>query len=255
MVRRTLFKKKEAKPLSFSEDEFQLVRSNQNRYHLSISACLMKYSVVIFDLDGTLLDTLDDLTDSVNHVLSVFGWPLRTRDEVRAFVGNGLRNLMKKAVPEGEANPLFEEAAALQRTYYSSHSNLKTAPYRGIMELVERLRKDGVVMAIVSNKRQNAVNDLRDAYFNGYIDIAVGETENVRRKPYPDTVIKVMELTGRKKEECLYVGDSEVDILTADNAGIDCVAVSWGFRSREQLIESGASVIVDDTEELYDHIS
>ena len=215
----------------------------------------MKYSVVIFDLDGTLLDTLDDLADSVNHVLSVFGWPLRTRDEVMAFVGNGLRNLMKKAVPDGEANPHFEEAAALQRTYYSSHSNIKTAPYEGIMELVERLREDGVIMAIVSNKRDNAVKDLRDAYFKGYIDIAVGESEGVRRKPYPDTVLKVIELTGKNKEECLYVGDSEVDILTAANAGIDCIEVSWGFRSKEQLIESGASIIVDDAEELYDQIS
>ena len=214
----------------------------------------MKYTTIIYDLDGTLLDTLDDLADSVNYALAAFNFPLRTREEVRQFVGNGLRRLMILAVPDGEANPIFEEVCKCQREYYYTHSNVKTKPYAGIMELLEKLDKEGYKQAIVSNKPDKAVKDLNDIYFEKYIFPAVGEQNGVRRKPAPDTVNKVMETLQVSREECLYVGDSEVDIETAANAGIDCASVSWGFRDSQLLREKGASDISDTTEELYRYI-
>ena len=214
----------------------------------------MKYSTVIFDLDGTLLDTIDDLADAVNHTMKMFGWPLRTRDEVMSFVGNGLRRLMELSVPEGPENPHFEEAAAEQRRFYQLNCNVKTAPYEGILPLMKRLKSDGYKLAIVSNKADEAVKELDRIYFAGLTDVAVGESPQVRKKPWPDTVEKVMELLGSSKEECLYVGDSEVDVLTAANAEIDCAAVSWGFRSHQQLLQAGAEVIIENTEELYEYI-
>ena len=214
----------------------------------------MKYTAVIFDLDGTLLDTLDDLADSVNHTMAIFDWPEKTRDEVRAFVGNGLRRLMQLSVPDGENNLRFEEAVREQGRFYQLNCNNRTAPYPGIMELLEKLKKDGYKLAIVSNKADRAVQELSRIYFNDIIDTSVGESAGVRRKPHPDTVLKVMENLNAEKYECLYVGDSEVDIRTSRNAGIDCAAVSWGFRSRRQLEECQAEVICDNTEELYDYI-
>ena len=214
----------------------------------------MKYTAIIFDLDGTLLDTLDDLADSVNHTMEVFGWPLRTREEVRAFVGNGLRRLMQLSVPDGENNPRFEEAVREQGRFYHLNCNNRTSPYPGIMKLLERLRDEGYKLAIVSNKADGAVQQLSRIYFRDLIDTSVGESAGVRRKPYPDTVLKVMENLKVSKDECLYVGDSEVDIRTARNADIDCASVLWGFRSRKQLEECKAEVFCSNTEELYEYI-
>lgn len=214
----------------------------------------MKYTAIIFDLDGTLLDTLDDLADSVNHTMEVFGWPLRTREEVRAFVGNGLRRLMQLSVPDGENNPRFEEAVREQGSFYHLNCNNRTSPYPGIMELLAKLRDDGYKLAIVSNKANGAVQELSRIYFRDLIDTSVGESTGVRRKPYPDTVLKVMENLKFSKDECLYVGDSEVDIRTARNADIDCASVLWGFRSRKQLEECKAEVFCSNTEELYEYI-
>lgn len=214
----------------------------------------MKYSTVIFDLDGTLLDTIDDLTDSVNHTLHMFGWPAKTRDEVMSFVGNGLRRLMELTVPEGPDNPRFEDAVNEQRRFYQLNCNNRTAPYEGIMSLLERLKREGYKLAIVSNKADGAVKELNSIYFEGLTDVAVGESPQVRKKPQPDTVLRVMELLGSSRKESLYVGDSEVDVLTAANAGIDCVSVLWGFRSRKQLLDAGAEVIIENTEELYEYI-
>lgn len=214
----------------------------------------MKYKAIIFDLDGTLLDTLDDLADSVNHTMEVFGWPCKTREQVRAFVGNGLRRLMQLSVPDGEDNPRFEEAVREQGRFYQLNCNNRTSPYPGIMELLEKLRNDGYKLAIVSNKADGAVQELSRIYFRDLIDTSVGESAGVRRKPYPDTVLKVMENLKVSKDECLYVGDSEVDIRTARNADIDCASVLWGFRSRKQLEDCQAEVFCSNTEELYEYI-
>ncbi len=214
----------------------------------------MKYKAVIFDLDGTLLDTLDDLADSVNHTMEVFGWPCKTREQVRAFVGNGLRRLMQLSVPDGEDNPRFEEAVREQGRFYQLNCNNRTSPYLGIMELLRMLREDGYKLAIVSNKADGAVQELSRIYFRALIDTSVGESAGVRRKPYPDTVLKVVENLKVSKDECLYVGDSEVDIRTARNADIDCASVLWGFRSRKQLEDCQAEVFCNNTEELYEYI-
>lgn len=213
----------------------------------------MKYANVIFDLDGTLLDTLDDLTDAVNYALNRHGWPSRTREEVRDFVGSGVRTLMRRACPDGEASPGFGETLDEFRTYYSEHSRVKTAPYPGILSLLGKLKTEGVGLAIVSNKFDGAVRDLNREFFGDLIPVAIGEAEEkgIRKKPAPDTVFEAMRRLGAKPENTVYIGDSEVDVKTAANAGLPCVAVTWGFRSEETLTEAGAAVFADDAEELF----
>ena len=200
----------------------------------------MKKTTVIFDLDGTLLDTLQDLADAVNYALRKEGMPERTIDEVRQFVGNGVRLLMIRAVPGGESNPLFEETFAQFKEYYGEHCNDNTKPYEGMIELLETLKSKGYSVAIVSNKIDSAVKELSTLYFKGIVPFAIGEKEGVRRKPAPDTVREALKELGRTAEESVYVGDSDVDIETAKNAGMPCVSVLWGFRDREFLEEHGA---------------
>ena len=200
----------------------------------------MKKTTVIFDLDGTLLDTLQDLADAVNYALRKEGMPERTIDEVRQFVGNGVRLLMIRAVPGGESNPLFEETFAQFKEYYGEHCNDNTKPYEGMIELLETLKSKGYSVAIVSNKIDFAVKELSVLYFKGIVPVAIGEKEGVRRKPAPDTVREALKELGRTAEEAVYVGDSDVDIETAKNAGMPCVSVLWGFRDREFLEEHGA---------------
>lgn len=199
-----------------------------------------KYDTVIFDLDGTLLDTLDDLTDSVNAVLAQHQMEPYKREQIRSFVGNGIRRLMLKAVPGGEQNPEFEQIFEEFREYYSIHCMDKTDVYPGIKELLEQLSEEGYRLAIVSNKADFAVKKLRDRYFKESIHVAIGEREHVRRKPFPDTVYQALEELGTQCSRAVYIGDSEVDIQTAANAGIDAVIVYWGFRDRTFLIEQGA---------------
>lgn len=201
---------------------------------------MSRYETVIFDLDGTLLDTLEDLTDAVNVALKACDMPLRTIEDVRCFVGNGVRNLMIKAVPDGEANPRFEEAFSLFKEYYGEHCNDKTGPYEGVLELMAELKKKGYVMAIVSNKIDSAVKELNDKYFSEYIQVAIGEREGVQRKPAPDTVLTALQELGKEKETAIYIGDSEVDLATARNVGIPCISVLWGFRDKELLEGLGA---------------
>ena len=200
----------------------------------------MKKTTVIFDLDGTLLNTLQDLADAVNYALRKEGMPERTIDEVRQFVGNGVRLLMIRAVPGGESNPLFEETFAQFKEYYGEHCNDNTKPYDGMIELLETLKSKGYSVAIVSNKIDFAVKELSALYFKGIVPVAIGEKEGVRRKPAPDTVREALKELGRTAEESVYVGDSDVDIETAKNAGMPCVSVLWGFRDREFLEEHGA---------------
>lgn len=204
------------------------------------------YSVYIFDLDGTLLDTLGDLAAAVNYALRKYGLSEHSIDDVRSFVGNGVRVLMQRAVPEGEANPLFEEVLAAFRSYYLEHSLDTTCPYDGIPELLAELRRRGCHTAVVSNKFDAATKELCRYFFADTIEVAVGEheAEGIRKKPAPDTVEEALRQLGVTKEGAVYVGDSDVDILTAHNAGLPCISVLWGFRSREFLQANGATTFV-----------
>lgn len=205
---------------------------------------------VIFDLDGTLLDTLEDLKDAVNHALACCGMPERSLEEIRRFVGNGIRNLMRRAVPHGEDNPEFEQAFAEFQNYYKLHCNDKTKPYPGVPQMLEELKEKGYHLAIVSNKADFAVKELQEIYFREAIEAAIGEREGVARKPAKDTVMQALCELGVTAESAIYVGDSDVDVMTAKNAGIPCISVTWGFRDREFLKEHGAVLFADDTKEL-----
>ncbi|MGE5678194.1 MAG: HAD family hydrolase [Pseudomonadota bacterium] len=205
---------------------------------------------IIFDLDGTLLNTLDDLADSVNYALRQFDFPERSLEEVRFFVGNGVRNLMRQAVPNGFDNPQFEGCLNNFREHYSKNLNNRTKPYEGIMELLSELHRRNHKMAIVSNKFDRAVKELAREFFSDFIPVAIGESGGVRKKPEPDCVFEALEELGTEASHAVYVGDSEVDIETAGNAGIPCIGVTWGFRSRELLIENGAKHIIDTPMEL-----
>lgn len=211
---------------------------------------MRNYDTVIFDLDGTLLDTLEDLTDSVNYAMLKSGFPERSLEEVRNFVGNGIVRLMELAVPDGKGNPLFKDTFDTFKQHYSQNSRNKTKLYPGIMELLRELHEAGYKLAIVSNKYHDAVSDLNNLYFKQYISVKIGEKENIRKKPAPDTVLQALRELGSVKERALYVGDSEVDIETARNVGMDCVMVSWGFRGRDKLKECGAERIVDRPEDI-----
>ncbi len=208
----------------------------------------------IFDLDGTLLDTLDDLAFSCNSALLRLGFPQVTRDQVRSFVGNGLSRLMEQAVPSGRENPLFQESVKLMRQIYAENWMRCTKPYDGVMELLEKLKMRGIRCAIVSNKPDFQVKELASLFFRDYIDksCAIGEREGVRRKPYPDSVLEVMNVLGSAVSSTLYAGDSDVDILTAENAGIRCISVAWGFRSEKFLMEHGARFMIRKPGEFLD---
>jgi len=210
----------------------------------------MKYKFIIFDLDGTLLYTLDDIRDSLNHTLRRFGLPEKTPDEVRASLGNGSARLVELNVPGGRENPEYEAAFAEYSAWYPRHALLKTRPYPGIPALLETLAAAGTKTAIVSNKPDAAVRDLDAHFFSGLTAAAVGEKTGTRRKPAPDLVLEAMSALGAAGADTVYVGDSEVDIATAQNVGIDCIAVAWGYRSVAELRAADASVIVSDTAEL-----
>ena len=199
-----------------------------------------KYDAVIFDLDGTLLDTLEDLTNSVNAVMAQYQMPQYTREQIRSFVGNGIRRLMQLVIPGGEEHPQFTEIYEVFCTYYNAHCMDETEPYPGIMSLLEFLKKEGFRLAIVSNKADFAVKKLRDVYFKELIEVAIGERENVRKKPAPDTVYQALKELGVSKERAVYIGDSEVDIKTAFNADMNEIIVTWGFRDRDFLLDQGA---------------
>lgn len=208
----------------------------------------MKYTTVLFDLDGTLLDTLDDMTDALNRTMDRFSLPRRTRSEVRSFVGNGARRLIALSV--GSDHPALEEILADYKADYDANYLVKTAPYPGIMDLLDTLRQKGCKVGIVSNKPDSTVQQLGEALFQGKADICVGEKAGVRRKPAPDTVLSAMEALGAKPEETVYVGDSEVDVMTAKAADVPCISVTWGFRDRDMLERAGASVFADSCDAL-----
>ena len=203
----------------------------------------MKYQTYIFDLDGTLLDTLGDLAASVNYALQTHGMPEHSIDDVRRFVGNGVRKLMQRAVPGGDANPDFEAAFATFRQHYMAHSLDTTLPYEGIPETLAALRQQGCRIAVVSNKMMAATQELCQHFFPDTVEVAIGENEaaGIRKKPAPDTVLAALQQLGVGKESAVYVGDSDVDIETAHNAGLPCISVLWGFRDRDFLLQHGAT--------------
>lgn len=208
------------------------------------------YKAVIFDLDGTLLNTLDDLAASVNFALHEFGFPKRTVDEVRRFIGNGVITLMQRATPDGIDGETFEKCFTAFRGHYLTHMLDSTRPYDGIAEMLAALKNAGIKTAVVSNKLHAGVVDLCKEFFGGGITCAFGVAEESERKPAPVNVFKALEALGVSKDEAVYVGDSEVDVQTAKNAGLDCIGVLWGFRDREELVESGARYIVETPDEL-----
>lgn len=208
------------------------------------------YQTVIFDLDGTLLDTLDDLADSTNHALALHGLPERSREEIRQFVGNGVGRLLHLAVPAGTSPELEAQCLAEFRAHYLTNMEHKTAPYPGIPELLDALRACGIPCAVVSNKFDGAVKGLCQRYFGDTIPVAIGESQGVARKPAPDTVLRALAELGAGTAGAVYVGDSDVDIQTARNSGLPCLSVSWGFRDRAFLTAHGAQRIVDTTAEL-----
>ena len=209
------------------------------------------YKTFIFDLDGTLLDTLQDLADSVNHALRQYGMPEHSLDDIRRFVGNGVRLLMERAVPEGAQHPLFEEAFASFRQYYMQHSLDTTRPYDGIVETIRELKLRGCRLAVVSNKMMAATQELV-AHFFPDVEVAIGEHEaaGIRKKPAPDTVDEALRQLGVTREGAVYVGDSDVDLLTARNSGLPCISVLWGFRDREFLLAHGATTFIEHPRDL-----
>lgn len=212
---------------------------------------------VIFDLDGTLLNTLDDLADSTNYALSRFGYPTRTIEEVRQFVGNGVAKLIERAIPEGKNNPNFEKCLAIFKENYAQNMYNKTAPYNGIIEMLSNLKSKGIKIAVVSNKFDLAVKELCKKYFEGFIDFAAGENEaqGIRKKPAPDTVISVLNKFNFAPEDAVYVGDSDVDIMTAKNSKMPCISVTWGFRDEKFLLENGATILINAPSEIYNHLT
>ena len=226
----------------------------------------MTYNTYIFDLDGTLLDTLGDLAAATNYALRQHGMPEHSIDDVCRFVGNGVRKLMERAIPDGAHNPDFEATFATFRQYYMQHSLDTTQPYEGISETLAALKAKGCRLAVVSNKMMAATQELCQHFFPDTIEVAIGENEaaGIRKKPAPDTVFAAMEAIesignprlslGSPREHAVYVGDSDVDIETAHNAGIPCISVLWGFRDKDFLIQHGAKTFISAPSELVSNI-
>lgn len=210
----------------------------------------MKYKVAIFDMDGTILNTLEDLCDTMNYCLKKYHMPERSIDEVRSFVGNGIRKLVERAVAENTDSKQIDEIFTVFMDYYKDHCAIKTRPYDGIAEVIQKLRKQGIKTAVVSNKADAAVKDLCDDYFPGLFDFSVGDKEGQRRKPYPDGVFSVMEHFEVTREDVVYIGDSDVDYQTARNADVDVIMVGWGFRSVEFLKSIGVDKVIHKPDEI-----
>ena len=210
----------------------------------------MKHKGIIFDMDGTILYTLEDLKNTTNYALNEHGFPERTLEEVRRFVGNGIHKLIERAVPEGTSDADIEAVFTTLEIYYKDHCMDTTRPYDGINDLLTKLRAKGYMTAVVSNKVDFAVQDLVKDFFIGQFDIAIGEREGVRKKPAPDSVYEVLKEFHLGKDEVIYIGDSDVDYATARNAGVDCILVEWGFRDRAFLESLGATVFAKKPEDI-----
>ncbi|MBQ7150480.1 MAG: HAD-IIIA family hydrolase [Prevotella sp.] len=211
----------------------------------------MIYDTYIFDLDGTLLDSLTDLAISCNYALRVNNMPERSLDEVRHFVGNGVKKLMERAIPDGLQNPAFEKTYNDFRQHYLVHNLDNTKPYPGIVSLLQRLHSEGKNIAVVSNKFYAATQNLVKHFFGEYVTVAIGERENIRKKPAPDTVIEALRQLNASASGAVYIGDSDVDVMTARNSGMPCISVLWGFRDKEFLKENGATTFVTAPDEIF----
>ncbi|MBE6877048.1 MAG: HAD family hydrolase [Ruminococcus sp.] len=210
----------------------------------------MHCKMIIFDLDGTILDTLEDLFLSTNYALRETGFPERSKEEVRQFVGNGIRKLIERAVPEHTTELQINQVHEKFTEYYARHCADNTKPYPGIPETIRKIRNAGIQTAVVSNKADYAVQTLCADYFPGLFDAVAGEREGIRRKPAPDAVLAVLNALQISAEQALYIGDSDVDIATAENAGMPCISVEWGFRDRAFLLQHGAQKLISAPEEL-----
>ena len=212
--------------------------------------------IVIFDLDGTLLNTLADLTESLNLTLRKYNFPEKTIEQVRNFVGNGVEKLIERAIPKGKNNSKYDECINLFKSVYSKNMYNKTAPYDGILPMLKTIKSQGLKVAVISNKFDHAVKELCNKYFEKLVDFSAGENEaqGVKKKPAPDTVLKVLDNFSIDKPYAVYVGDSEVDIQTAINSEIDCISVSWGFKSRVFLSENDAKIIIDKPDEIFRYL-
>lgn len=208
------------------------------------------FETYIFDLDGTLLSTLDDLAASTNYALRWAGMAERTVEEVRMFVGNGVKLLMERAIPNGINNPKFEETYAKFREHYMEHNLDTTCPYEGIPELLRELKRRGKKLAIVSNKFYAATQELAKHFFPDTIEVAIGERDSIRKKPAPDTVLEALKQLGASKDNAVYIGDSDVDIMTAKNCDLPCISVLWGFRDKDYLVKHGGTIFVDKPSEI-----
>ena len=216
----------------------------------------MQKKIFIFDMDGTLLNTLEDLMISTNYALSQFDYPTHTIEEIRFFVGNGVAKLIERAIPDGLNNLNYEKCLEIFKKHYAKNMYNHTSAYIGIPELLKNLKDKGIKTAVVSNKFDLAVKELSNKYFGDLIDIAIGENEQagIKKKPAPDTVFEVLNLMNLKSEDAIYIGDSDVDIMTAKNSSMPCISVTWGFRDREFLIKNDATIIVDKPEEILKYV-
>ncbi len=212
----------------------------------------MRYQTAIFDMDGTILETLEDMCASVNVTMDHVGYPRRTMDEVRRFVGNGAAKLIERCMPAGAEDPRYPAALEFYRAYYDAHAQIKTGPYPGIPELLNQLSREGVRLAVVSNKPDEAVRALTERYFPGVFPVAIGNRDGWATKPAPDSVYEAMCLLGARRESTVYVGDSDVDVDTARNARLDSVIVTWGFRDENFLRAHGAQHLAHNADELYE---
>lgn len=210
--------------------------------------------MLIFDLDGTLLNTVKDLHIALNHALKTHGFPVKTEAETQMLLGNGIDILVADAIPNGKENPKFPETYATFKEYYSQHLNDYTAPYDGILPLLSALKARNIKMGIVSNKFDEGVKALAAQYFTNLIKHAQGTSDKVKKKPSPDAVFALIKELNAESEKNIYIGDSDVDMATAQNAGLPCISVSWGFRSRKFLESCGANPIIDTPEELLKYI-
>ena len=214
----------------------------------------MKYKAIIFDLDGTLLDTLEDLKNAVNYALISNEYPKRTLEEIKSFIGNGTRNLIKKSLPDHVALETYEIVYQDFISYYKRHSLDYTHPYKDIIVLLEKLKKIGYKTAIISNKNDDATKMMQEKYFSNLIDISIGTRDFSKTKPNPESTLEAIEYLKVQRDDCIFVGDSEVDIETAKNAGIPCISVSWGFKSTDFLKRNDATIIIDEPLELLKYI-
>lgn len=214
----------------------------------------MKYKLVVFDMDGTILDTLDDLKNSVNYALEKCGYPLRTKDEIRGFVGNGIPKLIERAVPNFLSTEEQKVVYDIFTEHYKIHCKDKTCPYDGIKNAITAIKNSGMKTCVVSNKDDYAVKELSKLYFGNLFDFSLGRKDGVEKKPAPDMVNAALKYFGISKKDAVYIGDSDVDYQTAENSDLPFIGVSWGFKGREFLKKLGAEVIVDTADELIDEL-